>query len=696
MSTTENSTGVSSLPFDSDIQTDLVEKLDQFLSIYCRESLGTLAEHYPTEQRILEVSYGDLAQFDEEIADDFVHSPQFVLDHLTVAVRQFELPALIDLTDAEARVTDLPSNYQFTVGQFNPDDVTGRLIGIRGQVSKRTPRQILVKEAVFECHRCGAFTQLKQEDPKHRIEPHQCSGCERQGPFKFKLHESDTVQYQEIRLQTPPEEAATASTETIDIRLTGELVDAVNPGERIIANVWADADWKTEDSALLDLFGNAHSIEPLEHSIDELDTSEYRDEIDELKQADNTIERIINSIAPSHMGDREIKEAIAYQLVSGVNGKLPDGSLKRGTIHLLLCGDPGCGKSKLLSYVTRIAPRSLKTTGKGSTGVGLTFAAVQDDFGDQGRSLEAGALVEAHRGICAIDELDKMQPEDQDGALECMSDQEVSRSVWGMNVTLPAQTSILAAENPRDGRFNLAEPFAQQIGLAPEFINRFDLIFTITDQPDREADRAMAQHLAKTSRVGQLMAAGKQVTDSDVLPEIEPDVLCAYVAEVRNLYPVLTDDAASIIEEEYVELRQANDENGPVPTNARDPLALTRLAEAAARIDYSETIEPRHIERVIAVRRACLNDIGIDPETGNLDVDVVETGQSKAQRERVRSIKSIIKDLQEEYTDGAPLAEVLDIATDMGIDETKAKDQIKSLRDKGELYAPEKNILRVV
>lgn len=676
------------------VDDQLVHELAEWLRDTHKDAVSRLALAYPNDRETLHIPYNDLYLFDDEVAQNGLSNPDGLIEHLEQALPLVDIPIDIDLSGAHVRLTGLPQGRVHSVGTFNPDDVTGELIAIQGQVARRTPRDIMVSRAAFECQRCGTWTHIPQTNPNDRQEPHECAGCERKGPFRFEVTESDTTQFQEIRLQTPPEEAATTQTDTIDIRVMGDMVGKVNPGDRIRANVIVGADWKTKESAILEIHGNAHSIELLESSFDEIDTTEYKEAIDAFEDGDNSFEQVIKSIAPSHMGDTRIKEAIAYQLFGGVNSNLPDGSLKRGTIHLLLCGDPGCGKSKLLSYVNRIAPRSVKTTGKGTTNAGLTFAAVQDDFATGGRSLEAGALVQAHKGICAIDELDKMEPTDRDGVLECMSDQSVSRSVWGESRTLPAQTSILAAQNPSDGRFNQNDLPQYQIGLSNALISRFDLIFTLYDQPDEDYDSDLSKHLMDTAQAGQQAAAGQEITNDVVQPAIEPETFRAIIAKARTIQPVLTDESKEIIQDNYVNLRNANDNDGPVPVTPRDPLAVVRLSEAAARIDFSPTIEPRHVERVLGVRMACLADIGIDPETGEFDVDVIETGKSKSQRDRIRTIKDIIERLNEK--DGATKDAILSKAKSHGISEDKTEHELKKLKDQGDLYCPNDKEYRVI
>jgi replicative DNA helicase Mcm len=285
----------------------------------------------------------------------------------------------------------------------------------------------------------------------------------------------------------------------------------------------------------------------------------------------------------------------------------------------------------------------------------------------------------------------------------------ISISKAGINATLKSRCSLLGAANPKYGRFDQYEPIGEQIDLEPALISRFDLIFTVTDQPDPEKDGDLADHILQTNYAGELNTQRTRMTNSnftqeevdaateEVEPAIDPDLLRKYIAHAkRNCYPTMTDEARAAIREFYVDLRaRGADEDAPVPVTARKLEALVRLAEASARVRLSDTVEAEDAERVIRIVRSCLEAIGVDPETGEFDADVIETGRSKTQRDRIKNLKGLISELESEYEEGAPLDEVLDRAeTDLGLDRSKAEDELEKLRRKGEVYEPQQNHLR--
>ena len=365
--------------------------------------------------------------------------------------------------------------------------------------------------------------------------------------------------------------------------------------------------------------------------------------------------------------------------------------------------------SQMISYVENIAPRSVYTSGKGSSAAGLTAAAVRDDFGDgQQWSLEAGALVLADKGIAAVDELDKMDSSDRSAMHEGLEQQKISVSKAGINATLKARCSLLGAANPKYGRFDQYEPIGEHIDLEPALISRFDLIFTVTDSPDPEHDSRLAKHIIKTNYAGEINTQREELASSEftpeqvaevtqeVAPEIDAELLRKYIAHAkRSCFPTMTEEAKELIEEFYVDLRSKGaDEDAPVPVTARKLEAMVRLAEASARLRLSDTVEREDADRATDIVESCLKDIGIDPETGQFDADVVETGTSKSQRDRIKNIKGLIADIEAEYQEGAPVDEVLDRAGEIGMDPGKAEQEIEKLRTKGEVYEPKQGHLR--
>jgi replicative DNA helicase Mcm len=284
----------------------------------------------------------------------------------------------------------------------------------------------------------------------------------------------------------------------------------------------------------------------------------------------------------------------------------------------------------------------------------------------------------------------------------------ISVSKAGINATLKSRCSLLGAANPTYGRFDQYEPIGEQIDLEPPLISRFDLIFTVTDDPNEEKDAELAEHILKTNYAGELNTHREHMTSSeyteeevenvteDVAPTIDAELLRKYVAYAkRTCYPTMTEEAKSRIQDFYVQLRSRGaDEDAAVPVTARKLEALVRLAEASARVRLSDTVEKEDAERATAITRYCLEDIGMDPETGEFDADVIETGTSKSQRDRIKNIKHLISTIEDEYDEGAPVDVIIERAEEEGIETSKAEHEIEKLKQKGEVYEPRTDHLR--
>ncbi|MFB6097225.1 MAG: minichromosome maintenance protein MCM [Haloferacaceae archaeon] len=692
---------------------DLTERFIQFYRNYYRDEIGTLAQRYPNEQRSLLIDYDELYTFDPDLAEDYLNQPQQMQEYAEEALRLYDLPADVSLGQAHVRLFNLPSTVDIRSIRVH-DNHIGRMVAVQGIVRKATDVRPKITEAAFECQRCGTMTFIPQTDGSFQ-EPHECQACERQGPFRVNFDQSEFIDSQKLRVQESPEGLRGGETpQSIDINTEDDITGKVTAGDHVTVTGVLHIEQQeqgNEKSPIFDLYMDGVSITIEDEEFEDMDiTEEDVTEIVELSEREDIYEAMVASVAPSIYGYEQEKLAMILQLFSGVTKHLPDKSRIRGDLHMLLIGDPGTGKSQLLSYIQNVAPRSVYTSGKGSSSAGLTAAAVRDDFGDgQQWSLEAGALVLADKGIAAIDELDKMRAEDRSAMHEALEQQKISVSKAGINATLKSRCSLLGAANPKYGRFDQYEPIGEQIDLEPALISRFDLIFTVTDQPDQEKDANLADHILQTNYAGELNTQRTRLTNAnfsqeevdaateDVAPEIDPDLMRKYIAYAkRNCFPAMTEEAKGAIRDFYVNLRaKGADEDAPVPVTARKLEALVRLSEASARVRLSDTVDQQDADRVIEIVRSCLQDIGVDPETGEFDADVVETGTSKTQRDRKMNLRKLIGEIESEYEEGAPVDEVIEQARDvLGIDEGKAEKEIENLKRKGELYEPSQDHLR--
>jgi replicative DNA helicase Mcm len=680
-------------------------KLDADIVDTCKDALiaadvdvATFAASYPNET-VFDVPITDVKEYNETLVSDWRDSTDLLAEHFVEAVSLW-LPDEADsemrsafVDNVSVRLVGYTDDELYDVGRYAPDEVIGRSVHIRGRVTKRSKRKLRDELIVFECERCGERTPVPQSG-QELTEPHECMSCERQGPFIEDETAGEMRNYQNIRLQTLPEQTEHSDTSDLDVILFDDHVGSVTPGDRIVATVEMKGVRK-DNSRVKELQGDVRSYIQLDEEYSDIDIEPYEDEIREIAagthdEYDDPREAIIPSIAPSHAGDDAIKEAIAYQIFGGVEKELPDGTQMRGNSHVLLMGDPGTGKSKMIKYVAELVPRSENATGKRSSAAGLTATVQQNEFENGSWTLEAGTLVKANNGLAAIDELDKIDAEDREGMMEAMSDQQITVSMVKSGV-LPAKCSVLAAANPKYGTFEPKEPLDTQLDLSPVLLSRFDLWFTLQDTIDEERDSHIAHEVTATARAGERAASGADPSDTEWdEPPLPPEMFRAYVSMAQDIYPVMTDDARDMIVAEYTELRQSNGEDGPIPTNTRVVTALHRLSEASARIRLADTVTTDDVQHAINILMESLESMTLDPKTGDLDATRYSTGEFTSMKDDKKIVKQVI-DEHDEDSDGAGaiVEDVREFIVDEDILDPDRFDGImEKLRAKGEVYEP--------
>lgn len=645
-------------------------KLEEFFSTRCKDEVFAVLDMFPEEKSVV-VDYNELEMFDPDSADLLIEKPDETLEAATKSIVN------IDPQRKNAKLNVRFKNVRNNIPlRFLRSEFIGKFIAVDGIVRKTDEIHPRIMSAVFECRSCMRMHEVEQ---KSNIihEPAVCQEC---GGRSFRLvqDESRYMDTQTVKLQEPLENLSGGDQpRQINIILEDDLVDTLAPGDkvRITGTLKTQRDERTKRFNNF-IYGNY--IEPLEQEFEELHIDEEDEEkIIELAKSPDIYQKIIESTAPSIRGYFEVKEAIAFQLFGGTAKVLEDKTHIRGDMHILIVGDPGIGKSQILKYVSKLAPRGIYTSGKGTSGVGLTAAAVRDDLG--GWSLEAGALVLGDKGNVCVDELDKMREEDRSAIHEALEQQTISIAKAGIMATLNSRCSVLAAANPKFGRFDRYKSIAEQIDLPSPILSRFDLIFIIEDKPNAERDHDLAGHILKIHQ------------DSTIPYVIEPELMRKYIAYARkSVQPTLTKEAAEVLQDFYVTMRSgAIDEESPVPITARQLEALVRLAEASARIRLSNEVLKEDAQRAIKLQEDCMKQVGYDPDTGKVDIDKVEGRTSKSERDKINIIIDVIKELSDEYEGSAPKNIVYAELTDKyNVGEEKVDEVINMLKSKGVIYEP--------
>jgi replicative DNA helicase Mcm len=663
-------------------------KWKEFFEKYYRNEINSIADNVKKgkKARAIWVDVAkDLIIFEEmKLYEELLDNPDLVIRHANAGIRNAHNIFNVQL-ECNVRFYNLPKINRMLIKDIKSDDVL-KFVSVEGLVRRATFTKPFFTTAVFECNSCGRRVIVDLEnDPRCEIKkPYMCPdrSCGRKS-FTFLPELSEKIDSQVITIQDYPENLKGGEEpRSINIFVKEDLVDMVKPGDRIAVNGIPRI--LKGNKAMGDIFIDANSIETIETEYEEIKiTKEDEQRIIELSKEPEIYSKIVSSIAPTIYGYEEIKLAIALQLFGGTPKKLADGSRIRGDIHILLVGDPGIAKSKILNWIKDIAPRAILTSGKGASSAGLTASCVKSEI-DGRWSLEAGALVLADKGVSIVDEIDKMDSKDREALHEAMEQQQVSISKAGINTVLRARCSLLAAANPKYGRFDRFAPIADQIDLPPTLLSRFDLIFIMTDDPDKEKDAMLAKQILRSHTTG-----GDK-------PQIEPQFLKKYIAYAkRRNPPVLSDGAKSKIEDYFVRMRSKAKENSPVPITARQLEALIRLSEASARIRLSDIVTEEDAERAINLMNRCLSQVAVDMETGEIDIDRAFTGTPKSTRDRIFIMKEIVRELEERY-EKVPEKEILDMAEERGIGKKKAKEIIDKLVQVGDLYQPEHGKYRIV
>lgn len=669
------------------------ERFQEFLSTFqtekeehkYRKRLGQLSG---SGQRHIAVDFEDLISFDSELAKLLIDRPDEYLPYIersAWAQLKIEDPEYAELTKrVRVRFRKLPERY--SLRRIGAEHL-GKLLLLDGIIVRATPVKPLVTRAAFQCRKCNSITYVEQVGLLMR-EASVCGRC-RSEILDFSEKHSSFINTQEFRIQERPEDLPPGQLpRAVDVKLHEDLVDIARPGDRVsltgIVRAQQEVLGRGTRLRTFELFLDTNHVDVAGREAEVVEiTAEEEKQILEMAKDPWIQRKLLSSLAPSIYGYENIKEAILYLLFGAVPKTLPDGVTIRGDMNVLLIGDPGTAKSQLLKYVARVAPRGLYTSGRGSTAAGLTAAVVREKSG--GLVLEAGALVLADKGVCSIDEIDKMRPDDRVAIHEAMEQQTVSIAKGGIVATLNARASVLAAANPALGRYDAYRNITENINLPVTILSRFDLIFVMRDAPDSDLDRRMSEHILTLHRTGS--------TPEEV--PLTPGMLRKYISYARRTDPILTEEASNELKNFYLKMRSTSTTaESPIAITPRQLEALVRLSECRARSFLRKEVTVEDTDAIIRLMTIALQDVGIDTTTGKMDIDVIMTGKPKSLRDRMQTILSMVAMLERETGSVQESKLFEELSKTAALPEAEARTLVNQLTRDGILYSPKPGHLK--
>nr|CAN78904.1 hypothetical protein VITISV_022714 [Vitis vinifera] len=534
---------------------------------------------------------------------------QFIYIHPNIAIWLADAPqSVLEVMEDVAknvRITNLPVYDQIrNIRQIH----LNTMIRIGGVVTRRSGVFPQLQQVKYDCNKCGMILGPFFQNSYSEVKVGSCPECQSKGPFTVNIEQTIYRNYQKLTLQESPGIVPAGRLPRYkEVILLNDLIDCARPGEEIeVTGIYTNN---------FDLSLNTKNGFPVFATVVEANyvtkkqdlfsayklTQEDKEEIEKLAKDPRIGERIVKSIAPSIYGHEDIKTAMALAMFGGQEKNVEGKHRLRGDINVLLLGDPGTAKSQFLKYVEKTGQRAVYTTGKGASAVGLT-ASVHKDPVTREWTLEGGALVLADKGICLIDEFDKMNDQDRVSIHEAMEQQSISISKAGIVTSLQARCSVIAAANPIGGRYDSSKTFSQNVELTDPIVSRFDVLCVVKDVVDPVTDEMLAKFVVDSHFKSQ--PKGTNVEDkslSNSQDDIQPSARPLDPEAKLNVFPRLHDADLNKLTHVYAELRRESSHGQGVPIAVRHIESMIRMSEAHARMHLRQHVTQEDVDMAIRV-----------------------------------------------------------------------------------------------
>ena len=540
-------------------------------------------------------------------------------------------------------------NVPETVELHNLDATNNReWISCKAMVKNITDIRVDLKQAVYECQECMTQTVININDGTNITIPTVCHNCQGK-KLKLLKDSSHYRDYRLVKLEEPLELRKGGATR----EFKGYMQDYLaSPYHNIKAGDVVDVtgEFRVEPRKIrgkqdgFEFLIDIHNITPVDDAFEDYRlTEEDREMIVELSKKEDIYKLLTNTLAPEIYGHDTVKEGLLLQLFEGsrpADDTFKSDTMDRWTSHILLIGDPGVGKSQLMSAVNKRAPKVISISGTNTSQAGLTTSAVKDELTGTW-TMEAGGVILADTGLLCIDEFDKLTPSAQKSLNEPMEQLSVSSAKAGLVQTMTARTSILAAANPKYSRFTDNKTIREQLDIAESTLSRFDLIFVLRDAVNETKDKA----LAKT-----LLAKNQEDKEIETLSD---ECFKKYVTYMKaNCFPILTDEVINLLSNFYVGVRQsARDSHDGKPITARDLKSLERLTIARAKCEGRNVTKLSDAQEAIRIYTESLQSVGLDLTTAGELVGVT----SDKELEIIADVEKMVR-AKAEY-EGMPLSQ---------------------------------------
>ncbi|KAL6188325.1 hypothetical protein ACLB2K_039718 [Fragaria x ananassa] len=613
-----------------EVRRFIAKKFKEFLLTYTNqrndhgdiEYVRLINEMVLANKCSLEIDYKQFIYVHPNIAIWLADAPQSVLEVMEDVAKNvvFNLHPNYKLIHQKiyVRITNLPVYDQIrNIRQIH----LNTMIRIGGVVTRRTGVFPQLQQVKYDCNKCGAILGPFFQNSYSEVKVGSCPECQSKGPFTVNIEQTIYRNYQKLTLQESPGIVPAGRLPRYkEVILLNDLIDCARPGEEIeVTGIYSnnfDLSLNTKNG--FPVFATVVEANYITKKQDLFSayklTQEDKEQIEALAKDPRIGEKIVKSIAPSIYGHEDIKTAIALAMFGGQEKNVEGKHRLRGDINVLLLGDPGTAKSQFLKYVEKTGQRAVYTTGKGASAVGLT-AAVHKDPVTKEWTLEGGALVLADKGICLIDEFDKMNDQDRVSIHEAMEQQSISISKAGIVTSLQARCSVIAAANPVGGRYDSSKTFTQNVELTDPIISRFDILCVVKDVVDPVTDEMLAKFVVDSHFKSQPKGANMdditldesqediQASTSPVDPDILPqDLLKKYLTYAKlNVFPRLHDADLDKLSNVYAELRRESSHGQGVPIAVRHIESMIRMSEAHARMHLRQQVTGDDVDMAIRV-----------------------------------------------------------------------------------------------